>query len=52
MNDREGNTTRHYKHVLVKDIPTYEAQGWRLVSNMVVLQLGGWHSVLMVKEGE
>ena len=41
-----------YKLVLIADILDHEAEGWILVTPRVQLQLGGWHSVRMVREAK
>ena len=39
-----------YHLVLVKDIPEWEAKGWRLSDDKVHVAIGGWPSVYMEKD--
>ena len=39
-----------YQLVLVDKIHEFEAKGWRLATGRIACQLGGWHSVYMVRD--
>lgn len=45
-------TVMEYKLVLIQEILKHESEGWTLVTPRVQMQLGGWHSVRMVREVE